>query len=343
MDLAPQGGAVPALAEEPPTSQSPYLVYLATLDSDESRRAMAGCLDRIVVILHPATAEIGQQGIYFPWGNLRYQHTAAIRAALQRQESQGRDGSPARPWSASYVNKHLSALRGVMEQAWMLGQMSAEDFHRAKAVKNVKGHRVPVGRSIASPEIRSLLAACLGEGTLTGTRDAAIVAVFHSTGLRREELAMASRPDYDPGARTLLITGKGNKQRDVYVHEDAAVYLGMWLSATGPVRVPLFCPVSRWGQLQLRHMSPRAVGHIIDRRRRAAQLPHIAPHDFRRTFAGTLLDEGVDLVRVQQLMGHSSPVTTSLYDRRPGRARKAAVDKLHLPSPGELAKPRSSG
>src|ERR1035441_3798710 len=118
---------------------------------------------------------------------------------------------------------------------------------------------------------------------------------------------------------------------------DAAVRVA---DAEGLDAVPMGRVAAELGAAPLslyRHMTPRAIGFIVDRRRLAAKLPRLAPHDFRRTFAGSLLNEGVDLLRVQQLMGHSSPVTTSLYDRRPSEQRKAAVDLLHLPSPDELS------
>ena len=71
---------------------------------------------------------------------------------------------------------------------------------------------------------------------------------------------------------------------------------------------------------------------ILGRRRRQAGLEDaITWHDFRRTFAGNLLDAGVDLVTVQKLLGHSSPTTTSNYDRRGEAAKQKAIGKIELP------------
>jgi integrase len=54
-------------------------------------------------------------------------------------------------------------------------------------------------------------------------------------------------------------------------------------------------------------------------------------HNFRRTFAGNLLDAGVDLVTMQRLMGHVSPTTTSNYDRRGEEVKRQATKNLHVP------------
>ncbi|MCT9932263.1 site-specific integrase [Planotetraspora sp. A-T 1434] len=321
---------LPDVAPRPP-AQNPYLVYLKSLGGQQSRRTMGACLDGTARILGYPTGEA------VPWGLLRYQHTTALRSELMNQVRIDADGEAA-PWSPSTVNKHLSALRQVLYHAWMLGQMTAEDYQRAKAVKNVKGGtRAKAGRNIAEYEVAAMLKACLAAGGLIGIRDAAVIAVLQSTGMRRDELAKATRANYDPGDRSLAITGKGGKSREVYLHEVAAVYLGRWLAATEHIRGPLIAPVNRWGDARARHLSSDAIAAALERRRREAELPRLSPHDLRRTFAGDLLDNGVDLARVQQLMGHASPVTTSGYDRRPGRQRRAAIDTLTLPRPEDLA------
>jgi integrase/recombinase XerD len=70
---------------------------------------------------------------------------------------------------------------------------------------------------------------------------------------------------------------------------------------------------------------------VMEQRQRFLKDYQLTWHDFRRTFAGNLLDAGIDLATVQVLMGHSSPVTTSTYDRRGERVRRKAVQKLFAP------------
>ena len=70
---------------------------------------------------------------------------------------------------------------------------------------------------------------------------------------------------------------------------------------------------------------------ILEKRFKAAKVKPFTPHDLRRTFAGEMLDAGVDLVTVQKLMGHASPVTTSRYDRRDEQTKMDAATKIHFP------------
>jgi integrase/recombinase XerD len=75
-------------------------------------------------------------------------------------------------------------------------------------------------------------------------------------------------------------------------------------------------------------MNPDAVWRILQKRGKLAGLEAFSPHDLRRTFCSDLLDAGVDIVTVQKLAGHASPVTTAKYDRRGEEAKRRAVQKL---------------
>lgn len=325
--------ALPAIFSPIHPARNPYHVYLDSLQSQESTRTMKGCLGRIAAILTEGSGEeIPAEAI--PWGSIRFAHAARIKKKLTTR-TRLVDGE-ARPLAPAYINAHLSALRGVLDASHSLGYIDGDELARIrKAVVNVSGTRLPAGRNLAAAEQAAMLRACPRD-TLLGARNAAVIALLCATGLRRAEVATARREHYDPGERALRVIGKGDRQREVYVNEDAAVYIGSWLAKLDGRTGPLFVPVDRWGRLLNRHLTPRAIGVIIDEVRRAAGLPRLTPHDFRRTFIGDLLDDGTDLATAQALVGHSSPATTAGYDRRPAAARKAAANRLRLPRPDEL-------
>jgi site-specific recombinase XerD len=325
--IEPDPGQVAAIAPDGPAPGNPYWTYLATLTGDESRRAMRGCLNRIAGILSTDPLEGPDPGQHLSWHKIEYKHSVMVRAALI-----GRGYSP------SHVNKHLSALRRVMKEARRLGMMSADAYVNASDLEQVKGHREPAGRSIHADQVRALLAACLAGDTVTGIRDAAIVAVLQSTGCRRSEVAGALIERYDAAERSLKVIGKGDKQRTVYIHPDAVPHLERWLVVVAARSGALFRPVDRWGNIRPRHLTGRSVGLIVDTRRQQAGLPAVATHDFRRTFGGDFLDKGGDLVQLQRLFGHASATTTAGYDRRPGRQLRDAVDRLSLPRPEDISR-----
>ena len=83
--------------------------------------------------------------------------------------------------------------------------------------------------------------------------------------------------------------------------------------------------------LEAPELTPARRREVAARATAAAGVSNVGWHDFRRTLAGNLLDEGADLATVQRILGHSSPVTTSAYDRRPEETRRKALRSLHLP------------
>jgi len=314
-----------------PVIGNPFWTYLATLGSDESRRAMRGCLNRIAAIVSTVPDDGLDPGQHIPWHRIEYAHSIMIRAVLLD-----------RGYSPSHANKHLCALRRVMKEARRLGMMSADDYENARDVGQVSGHRESAGRSIHGDEMRALLAAGTADGVI-GIRDTAILAVLQSTGCRRMEVATALIERYDARERSMRVTGKGNKERIVYVHLDAVPHLDRWLTALGQRRGPMFRPVDRWGRITDRPLSGRAIGLVVQERRKLAALPPLATHDFRRTFGGDFLDAGGDLAQLQRLFGHASATTTAGYERRPGRQLRDAVDRLHLPRPEDLGPTRIRG
>ena len=149
--------AAPVVARPIPADQHPVAVYLAHL-APGSRRTMAQALDVIASIFRQAPLSLD-------WAALRYQHTQAIRANLLETRA------------PAGVNKILAALRGVLKEAWRLGLMDAETYHRTADLPGVRGERLPRGRALSKRELQKLFQMCAKDGSEIGRRDAALCGV----------------------------------------------------------------------------------------------------------------------------------------------------------------------
>lgn len=302
-------------AIDTPTQTNPVLVYLASL-SESSRRPQRQSLDVIAKLVM-----VDSDVLTFPFHQLRYEHTQAIRSKL------------AESYSASTANRHLSALRGVLKECWRLGYMSAEGYQRAIDVKPIKGEKAnqaEKGRHIKQGEFSALIDGCM-DGSKQGIRNAAIVIIGYTCGLRRAEIAGLQVADYNVDDCTLTIRkGKGNKERVTPLGDTACDVLADWLQIRGTTPGALFTRILKGDTLTMQGVTEQAVYHILAQCATNADVKEFSPHDLRRTFAGDLLDAGADISTVQKLMGHANVNTTARYDRRDAKAKRQAVNKLHI-------------
>lgn len=140
-------------------------------------------------------------------------------------------------------------------------------------------------------------------------RDAAILELFYSCGVRLSELVSLNANALQEGEDCLRVVGKGRKVRLVPVGDYARAALAKYRQMAGISGVmPLF--ISRLG----RRMTGRSIQLMLDKYLRYADIPfHISPHKLRHTFATHMLDAGADLRAVQELLGHASLSTTQIY------------------------------
>lgn len=290
-------------------------MYLGRLAAG-SQRAQRGALETIARLVSN-----GQTGhLEFPWHQMAYQHTQAVRAQLDCK------------YAPATTNRMLAALKGCLQEAWRLELMPAEQYRKAVDLRPVRGSTEPKGRALAVSELRRLLEACVLDPRPAGRRDAAMLAVLCSTGLRRSEVVALEIGDFDTDLGELKVKrGKGRKARTGYITGEWAELLGAWLQVRGELPGPLFLPINRGGGMTMRALSSQSVLDILARRAEAAGIiRRFAPHDMRRTFITRLLEAGVDVGVVQQLAGHSNVQTTLKYDRRGDQAKKRAAGLLGL-------------
>lgn len=301
------------LAHMPPADQHPAAVYLARL-APGSRRTMSTSLDVIAGLL--TSYRCNMQTL--DWSGLRYQHTSAVRAIV------------AKLYSPATANKMMCALRGVLKEAWRLGQMGAEEYRRAADLGSIRGETVPAGRELPTGQLDALMQACRRDESPAGPRDAAIVGLMYSAGLRRAEIVALDLADYRVESKQLVVRGKGRKERIAHLIEGAEAALSDWLEDRGNAPGPLFWPVNKGGKVIKRRMTTQAVYNLLHKRAAEGGVTRASPHDLRRTFVSNLLDKGADIATVAKMAGHASVQTTARYDRRPEEAKRKAAELLHL-------------
>ncbi|OAE45574.1 integrase [Enterobacter cloacae] len=293
---------------------SPARAYLLSLNSSRSRQTMASFLSIVAGMLGAVSVDACS------WGSLRRHHVMAVTELLR---DTGR--------ATATVNTYLSALKGVAKEAWMLRLMDVESFQHIRAMRNLRGSRLPRGRALPPEEIRALFEACETDKSSLGVRDAAMLAVLLGCGLRRSEAVGLDLHDVVTEERALRVLGKGNKERLSYMPAGTWQRLLLWIDQVRGERPgPLFTRIRRFDTLTNDRLTDQAVYHILQVRQHQACIKKCAPHDLRRTFATAMLDNGEDLITVKDAMGHASVTTTQQYDRR-GEARlRTARDRLNL-------------
>lgn len=278
-------------------AQTPADALLSQLGPG-SRKAMRLALDRI--------ARIASGGIYnrntFPWGRLRYPHALWIRNQLAATDA------------PKYVNKCLAAFRGVLREAFIMGQFArdgAEEYAKAVRIKNVKGTRRRRPRRLALDEWRAMFAVC--DDSPRGRRDAAFLAVMRQGGPRCWEAAGVDLGDYEPDTGRLFIArAKNDKQGTVYITHDGKEAIAGWLAVRGDAPGPLLCPIARGGHVRIARVLPEALRVWWHRLRNAAGLPHSWPHCARASFITDVAERrGVDVA--QKLARHARLDQTGEY------------------------------
>jgi site-specific recombinase XerD len=301
-----------------PPDRHPVAVYVASLSSG-SRRTMLAALHSVARALSGGQCDAQTLN----WAAVRRPHVIAIRALLAERSA------------TSTANKVLAALRGVIREAWRLGLMTGDECQMALDVKGVRGESLPSGRALGMGEIRALFRACDGDGSNAGARDAGLLSVLYCAGLRRAEAVSLDVADYDPQESVLTVqNGKGRKPRLEYMTNGGKVAVEDWLKVRGAEPGPLFLPVRKGGKIEPRRMSEQSVLCVCVKRAEQAGLQKFSPHDLRRSFITHLLEAGADIAVVQRLAGHVNMQTTARYDLRGEKAKRQAIELLHVPYRG---------
>ncbi len=208
----------------------------------------------------------------------------------------------------SSIDRKLSALRGFYKFLANEGVVQNNVFSLMSGLKKEK--KLP--RYFEYNELEELFNVS-DLKTPLGQRDRLILEMLYGTGVRVGELVAIKVSDIDLGSRTILILGKGNKERRVtygeYCDEILKLYLNDGYQKLN-IKNTLYLFLNSRGEV----ITERGVRYVLDQIIKNTSLnKSISPHVLRHSFATHLLNEGCDLLTVQKLLGHESISATQIY------------------------------
>jgi integrase/recombinase XerD len=218
--------------------------------------------------------------------------------------------------------RHLSAIRRFHRHLSAEGIISTDPTADFESPRHVK----PLPRVLSLSEVERLIASA--DSTPIGIRDAAILELLYSCGLRISELGALSIKDVYIEESAVRVRGKGSKVRLVPLGRTVLKRVAEWLDVRAqwkPRDTTVF--IGRRGG----RMGRTTLWNVVKRAAREANLRgNVKPHTLRHSFATHLLDGGADLRAVQEMLGHSDIGTTQIYTHVSAE-RLSATHRAHHP------------
>lgn len=205
--------------------------------------------------------------------------------------------------SADNIRRNLSSFFMWMETEDIIAKSPM------RKVKPIKSKKI-VKKPFDDMEIERIRDACADE------RDHLIVEFLISSGVRANELATLRTRDVDMPSRRAVVTGKGNKEREVHFSSSALMWMGKYLAMRegreGDDMKFLLVSSSRRGGAYM-PISRGSLEAIVRKIGQRAGVENCHPHRFRRTMATNSLKRGMSIDQVKELLGHESISTTTIY------------------------------
>jgi len=239
--------------------------------------------------------------------------------------------------SARSAARLISALRGFFTFA--VGERIVAADPTAHVTNPKTWAMLP--RALSSEQVDALLAAP-DETDPLGLRDRAMLETLYATGLRVSELVPLETERVDLASGTILVLGKGNKERLVPLGRAARKWIARYREEARPGSDAKRSPhlfLNRRGAAMTRQRFWQLIEGYA---RKAGIRARISPHVLRHSFATHLLEHGADLRSVQMMLGHADITTTQIYTHVSRARLRSVYDEFH-PRPRKKKGPREGG
>lgn len=224
-------------------------------------------------------------------------------------------------------------LADLLAEAEWIEDYTAAAMARVRPPRAEDGQRL--GRWLSTDQIRSLMEAARDMATSDNQRlrNDVIVTMLCTMALRREELATAKWGDLSlqNNRAVLRVHGKGRKVATIDVPRPVLRAIDNWRRSVAAgenlpqAHTPLVRRIWKGGRVARQGLAPDGIWLVVDRAARKAGIGHVAPHDLRRSVAGTLHAAGVPVDKISQLLRHSNIAVTERYLQRLPQANQGAV------------------
>ena len=269
-------------------------------------------LRQLYEFLNTVVPAFAQQG----WSIVQPEHLRAFQVYLQEQG-----------YANTSIARKLASVRSLF-QYLLTQEVIHHDPARILESPRVKRN---LPQTLSLEEIDRLLAAPERVAGPKGLRDQAILELLYATGMRVGELAALTVDDVDLERNVVRCRGKGNKEREIPVHEIAAQKVWLYLQHGRPHFVNNRRP-TRALFLNYRGspLTRQGIWLIIRTYARMAGITtRVTPHVLRHSVATHLLRRGANLREVQELLGHATLSTTQQYTRVANEHLREVYDNTH--------------
>ena len=210
-----------------------------------------------------------------------------------------------RKYSSKTIRRHISSLKGFYKYLVREGKVIDNPFNYVTLPKK----EVKLPKFLNYNEMLEIFDTIDISDTL-GLRNRVVMELLYATGVRVSELVNIKKSDIDLNNKSIVVTGKGNKTRIVFFNDVCKKYLCRYLDEIKGISIDNYLIINKDG----RGITSRGIRLIIDKViKNTSIIKNISPHVIRHTFATHLLNNGCDLLTVQELLGHSSISTTGIY------------------------------
>ena len=209
---------------------------------------------------------------------------------------------------ASSLGHRVRCIKSIFKWTHEEGHIPKNPAAKLKEPK--LGKRIP--KFLSDLEIEHLREAC------HTTMEKALFEFFYSTGCRIGEVVKLNRDDIDFRTNSVIVHGKGDKEREVYFNKRCSIWLKRYFDERDDEESCLFITERR----PKRRMSIDNLRYVIKRiSNRAGIKKSIHPHQLRHSYATHMMNNGAPLEVIQSLLGHEKSETTKIYAQLSGKLR----------------------